>query len=282
VEQAPIDETPARFAAAADQHMAPRFEGDHRQRRAERAEVGDVFTIEPATPVLPAMAQPGATAARLLRLRAAFLPFDEHVQCVLALADQAIAHPPAEAAAVGHQVHGLEDGGLAGAVVAGDQVQAWRRRQFQRGEAAQVMKIETGDVHTRNRGEALAPGARGSAHQGMGGSIPKAVANVLSRATPGDRGLGRCGRRAWGMAGPARPLAPQGVFLETSIGSGRAPSRLKSLRQGAGQGVKNAGSPGQKKTRREAGFLVVFHVEHEFSAQVRGAAASPRGASGRC
>src|SRR5690606_17530117 len=111
VEQAPVEEAPPRLAAAADQGMAARVEGDRRQRRAELAQPGDAGAVQAPVPVLPRMPQAGLAAAF-----ARFVPFGEDFQAVAAGPDQAVADAPAEAAAVGEQVDGFQQAGLARAV----------------------------------------------------------------------------------------------------------------------------------------------------------------------
>jgi hypothetical protein len=78
------------------------------------------------------VAQPGPADPIVLP----FAPLHEHLHGRRTGPDQPVAHAPAKAASPGHQVQGFEQAGLAGAVVAGDQVQARLRRKFNLREAA--------------------------------------------------------------------------------------------------------------------------------------------------
>ncbi|KAG0741250.1 hypothetical protein G6F24_016770 [Rhizopus arrhizus] len=82
---------------------------------------------------------------------ARLVPFNEDFQRLLALTDQTIANPAAKAAAIGHQVQGLEHAGLTGTVVAGQQIQSWLRQQVHRAEATQLVQGEAADLHGARR-----------------------------------------------------------------------------------------------------------------------------------
>ena len=150
MEQAPIEEPAAGFAAPADQCVAAWFKGHHRQGSAEVAELGNVFAIQSSLPVLATVAQTGLSPMRRVA-GALFIPFHEDLQRFLPLADQAITYPAAETAPIGHQVQGLKNAGLAGAIVSGQQVQARLRREVHRIEATQLVQGEAADLHGARR-----------------------------------------------------------------------------------------------------------------------------------
>ena len=127
--------------------VAAGLERDHRQCRAQVAQLGDVLPIQPPLPGLPRMAQAGAPPTDR-RTGFAFLPFDENFQVLGPLPDQPITHAATEAASVGHQVQGLQQAGLAGAVVAQDQIEPRPRMPLHRVEAAETMQGESIDQHS--------------------------------------------------------------------------------------------------------------------------------------
>src|SRR5690606_12182763 len=100
--------------------MTAGLETDHRKRRAELAQLAYVLAVQAPGPGLTGVSQPGATVPGL----GSFLPLDEDFHCLGTRAHQPVAPPPTETAAVGHQVQGLEQAGLAGAVIASDQVES--------------------------------------------------------------------------------------------------------------------------------------------------------------
>jgi hypothetical protein len=83
------------------------------------------------------MAQPSPVAATL-----GIAPFGVDLQGAGAAADQAVADPAAEGAAVAQHVDRLDQAGLARAVGAHDQAQAGIRPQLHLGQAAQVANAE--------------------------------------------------------------------------------------------------------------------------------------------
>ena len=117
--------------------MTARLEADHRQGRTQVTQLGNGTTIEPAGPVVSRMPQPrlaGTTAA-------AFLPLHKDLQGRFTAADKAIAYPSAKTAAVRHQVQGFQHAGLAGAVVAGDEIETGPRSQAHLRKAPQPREI---------------------------------------------------------------------------------------------------------------------------------------------
>ena len=147
VEQSPIDETPARFAAPTHERMAAGLEGDHRQRRAQRPQLRHILAIKTALPGLPAMAQAGAPDPFPTRGAGTFLPFDEDLQGLGAFLYQSIADPPPETAPVSHQVQGFQQAGLAGTVVPRNQVDPRAGSQLHGVEPANAVQRDTDDVH---------------------------------------------------------------------------------------------------------------------------------------
>src|SRR3546814_6566210 len=63
-----------------------------------------------------------------------------------------VAHAAAKAAPVGEQVDGLQDAGLAGAVVADKQVQARAGEEGDLGKAAQTPDLKPGQAHAGSAG----------------------------------------------------------------------------------------------------------------------------------
>src|SRR4249919_184714 len=142
VEQAPVEEAPARLAATAYQGMAAGFEGDDCQRRAQVAKLRDRGAIQAPFPRLAAVAQTGTAYPPV-----SFDPFDEDLERTRPLPHQAIPDPAAEATAVSHQVGGFQHAGLAGTVGPEDEIEAWARTQLYLPEAAQVGDVEPSQAH---------------------------------------------------------------------------------------------------------------------------------------
>jgi len=107
VEQTPIEEPPTGLTAATDQCMATRFEGHHRQRRTEGAELGDILAVQAAFPFLPTVAEPGLAPRRGFGAFALLIPFHKDIQRLPALAHQPIPHPATETAPVRHDMQRL-------------------------------------------------------------------------------------------------------------------------------------------------------------------------------
>src|SRR5690606_39366737 len=114
VEQAPIDVTPPRLAAAADQRVAARFEAHRGQRSAQIPQGCHRLAVQTALPGLPTVAQPRLAGA----VRDLLLPLRVDLQCLGAGRHEAVAYTTAEAAGRGKPVHGLQHAGPACAVVA--------------------------------------------------------------------------------------------------------------------------------------------------------------------
>src|SRR5690606_9805334 len=89
---------------------------------------------------------------------------------------QPIAHAAAEAAPVGEQVDGFQDAGLAGAVVANQQVQAGAGRDGHLGQAAQAPDFKPRQAH------AGSAGAQQNARNGPGVVVPRETSPDHSRS----------------------------------------------------------------------------------------------------
>jgi hypothetical protein len=143
VEQAPVDQASPRLAAAGDQRMAAGFERHHGKGCAQFAQLRDGLPVQ--APFPPLSEVPQSSLARTGRSQ--FLPFGEDFDRFGAGTDQPVADASAEASPVGQQMQGFEQTGLAGAVVAGDEVDAWSRREFDRFDASYRGHAESGHMH---------------------------------------------------------------------------------------------------------------------------------------
>ena len=123
--------------------MATRFERHHRQGCTQFAQLTDRLTIQAAFPALARMTQPGAACTR----GGVFAPFGKNLQSIDTGADQTIADPAAETTAVRQQMQGFEQAGLAGTVIASNQIHAWRRTQFNLSKTADAGHLQAGYVH---------------------------------------------------------------------------------------------------------------------------------------
>ncbi|MNI46077.1 hypothetical protein D3C73_1005230 [compost metagenome] len=146
VEQAPIEETPARFTTTTHQGMAAWFKGDHRQRGTQVSELGNVFAIQAPFPLLSTMPQARFSPLRR-QITALLVPFHEDLQGFMALTHQAITYPPAETPPIGHQMQRFKDAGLASAVVTGQQIHPWLGRQLHCIETTQLVEGKTTNLH---------------------------------------------------------------------------------------------------------------------------------------
>ena len=75
------------------------------------------------------------------------VPLHEDLERVRAGLHQTLPDAPTEAAAVGHEVQGLDHAGLARAVVANQQVQPGGRLEADVVKAPQAANVEAGDLH---------------------------------------------------------------------------------------------------------------------------------------
>src|SRR3546814_4470573 len=87
-----------------------------------------------------------------------------------------VAHAAAKAAPVGEQVDGLQDAGLAGAVVADKQVQARAGEEGDLGKAAQTPDLKPAQAH------AGSAGAQQNARSGPGVVVPRETCPDHSRS----------------------------------------------------------------------------------------------------
>ena len=146
VKQAPVEKTTPDFAAAVHQGMAARLEGHHRQGFAQLPQLLDIRAVQPGLPVLAGMLQASAAAQAI-----GCHPFRVDLQGRGSLADQPVTHPPAEAAPVGQQVQGFQDGGLAAAVIPGQQVETGQRGKFGFRESTEIVQQKAFDQHAASR-----------------------------------------------------------------------------------------------------------------------------------
>src|SRR5690606_2703481 len=142
VNQPPVHETAARLRGPHHKGVAAGLEGDHGQRGAQIADLGQRLSVQTTLPGLACMAQ-----ARLPHAPTGLLPFDEHLDGSRARPHQAIPDPTAETASVGHQMQGLQHAALAAAVGAQQKVETRARRERAAFEAAQASEVQTGYPH---------------------------------------------------------------------------------------------------------------------------------------
>ena len=159
MEQAPIEKAPARLATTIDQGMAARFERHHGQGRTQFAQMSDRHAIQLTGPVLARMPDAGLAWKAGIHLSgnrsligpglAGFPPLHENLDGFLAIAYQSVTNPAPEAPAICHDVQGFEQAGLAGAIAAGDQVQAGSGFDAGMLESAELPQLQTLDPHHR-------------------------------------------------------------------------------------------------------------------------------------
>ena len=125
MEQAPIHETATGFAPPGDKRVAARLETDHGERGTKISQLGDILAIQPPCPGLSCVAQARAADPRLT----GFPPFDEDLNGLGLRTHQTVPHASTETAPVRHQVQRFEQAGLAGTVIARDQIEPGFRRQ---------------------------------------------------------------------------------------------------------------------------------------------------------
>src|SRR3546814_8506111 len=126
--------------------MAAGLEADRRQCGAQVARTGDRLPVQTSFPGLSGVAQARlATPAAIGFL----IPLGVDFQRRRVAGHQAVAHAAAKAAPVGEQVDGLQDAGLAGAVVADKQVQARAGEEGYLGKAAQTPELKPDRKSTR-------------------------------------------------------------------------------------------------------------------------------------
>ena len=143
VEQAPIHESAARFAAASNQSVAAGFEADDRQGGTKIPQLGHVLTIQSTGPRLARVPETRPPDPRMR----GFMPLDEDFQRFGLRPNQAIPHTPTKAAAVRHQVQCLQQTGFTGAVVARNQVQSFFGRKRHMIETPQPACLQSGYLH---------------------------------------------------------------------------------------------------------------------------------------
>ncbi len=120
VKQTPIHEPSPWLAAPSDECMAARFESHYSQSRTKFAKLRDRFAIQPPFPTLSCVAQPSTprTPGDILP------PLGEDLDSIATGTNQAIADSSTKTAAIGQYVQPLQQTGLAGTIVACDEVDA--------------------------------------------------------------------------------------------------------------------------------------------------------------
>ena len=143
VEQTPVHEPPPWLAAASDEGMAARLEGHHSQSRTQFTKLRDGFAIQPSFPVLSRVAQPCAPRTS----RDILPPLGEDLDSIASGTNQTITDPAAETTAISQDVQPLQQAGLAGAVVACDEIDARGWTQANIGQPPYCRDLQAAQPH---------------------------------------------------------------------------------------------------------------------------------------